>query len=869
MGFFATQPKQRTGLPSKELMHRLECKICPLNKVVGNENPHMEPTGSKRPVVYMLGEAPGADEDAQNEQFVGESGQLLRARVPKQWLGKLRWNNVVRTRPFKNETPMELAIECCRPSIERDIAASKPKAIFGFGNVPLNWAISTNVGIGDWRGRRIPVSIGGHECWYYPMIHPAYLVRIKKGNQKPAYIGSEEERAFVFDLKRAFDEIEGLPLAEVHTEETVRHGMEIITGEPGDLMRLIKLLNWAKKQPVVGVDYETNCIRPYKEGSKILTAAVGTEEISFAFAVDHRQARWSKAEAGRVKALWKDFLKSRVRKAVHFLTFELEWLGVKFGKEYLRAARWDDTATQAAVLDERRGRKDKRQKGGPLSLDFLVQQSFGFNLKAMADLDKSKLDEEPLEEVLWYNAGDAKYHCLLYLAQDVRIKAEGLEDQYEQSLRRVSTCVLTQMQGLHIDKEETARLDKKYTQSIQQSSRKIANSKEAKLFLKRYKREFDPASNKECAIMFRDLLEREEGWTEDKYSGERKYSVDKDTLNKIDIPLSRWMINLREIQLRKSTFLYGDTWPDGLIHAIFNTVFTTTGRLSSDSPNLQNIPKRDNEAKEVRRQIIAPPGHCIIAADYGQIEARVIAMLSKDKNFVKALWDRFDVHGHWAMKIASSYPERIGGKQFLQDKKAMKDFRTDIKNQWTFPLFFGAQLESVAGYLSMPVEELAGHHKDFQAMFPGVFKWQEQLTGFYHENGYVETPMKRRRRAPLSHNELINSPVQGGAAEIVMDGMSRLSEFANRTEDWYFQPIMNVHDELVFIVPEDKADRYIEKIVKEMIRTDHLKFANVPITIEMSMGNHNFLTYDAENNPDGMREILVASSDMKEFDWKI
>lgn len=853
MGFFASNSVPSVKPTSFELMHRLECKICPLNKLTDNYHPHMPPSGADDPLVYILGEAPGAAEDKDGEnQFIGDSGQLLRARIPKAWLPRIRWNNVVRTRPPKNRTPEPIEIECCRPSVEKDIVKTKPKAIFGFGNIPLHWAVDTNLGVTEWRGRRLPVNIGGHECWYYPMLHPAFLYRKKEGkNTKPSYIGSEDERAFVFDIQRALAEIEGLPHAEVHTKETADYGIEILEGKPSDLGRLKKLLAWAGRCDIAGVDYETNCLRPYQEGAKILTAGVGTDELSFAFPMHHRQSRWTKSELTEVLNLWVEFLESECRKAVHFLNFEMEWTAVKFAKRLLRCSRWESTESQAAVLDERTGGEKKKRKGGPLSLDFLVQQHFGFKLKALSNLDRAKLDKEPLPQVLWYNAGDAKYHCLLFLAQQERIQQGELQKQYKEMRRRVPTCVLSQIKGIPVDQKEVTILSDKYELGAKEATAQIMELPEVHKFKSHYKEEFNPASNQHCVLMFRDLMRRREGRKED-----GGYGVDEAVLSKIKHPLAGLILKLRKIEKRMSTYVYSNVYPDGLLHTTLNTVFAETKRLTSQDPNLQNIPKRDTEAKEVRRQIRAPSGHVICSADYGQIQARGIAMTSKDKNFVKALWERFDVHGYWAERIAKAYPARVDNVTNFKDeagKKVLKAFRTDIKNQWTFPIFFGAQLEGVAEYLQIPVYELKPEYREFQKMFSGVFDWQERLMTFYKQNGYVEDLFGFRRHAPLTRNQILNSPIQSLETVFVMDGMSRLSELADETDDWYYQPNTQIHDDLTFILPADNIDKYAEPIVTEMLAAP-FDFLNVPLTIEVSIGP-NLLN---------MEEVLVASSDT----WK-
>lgn len=850
-----------------ELLHKLECKACPLNRVTSNANPHMQASGAEKPVIYILGEAPGKAEDKHNQQFVGDSGDLLRAHIPREWLKKIRWNNVVRTRPPQNRTPTDVEIECCRPSVERDIAKSKPVAIFGFGAVPLDWACKRS-GIMLWRGRRIPVSIGGHECWYYAMLHPAYLFRMKADlaeernrHYRPSDIATEQERAFAFDLKRAFAEIEHLPEAIVHDEKVAEYGVEIVEGKSGDLARLEKLLDWAKKQKIKGFDWETDRVRPYEKEARILTAAIGTPELSFAWAIEHPQARWTNKERKRVIDLTIEFLRDdEGTKAVHQLGFEQEWTAVRLDKKLLRASRWDDTITQAHMIDERLDKK-KKKKGqqGPLSLDWLCYQHFGINLKALSALDRGNLANEPLPLVLRYNAMDAKYHCLLFSAQDEIIRREGLLDQYRMMRRRVPTCVLTQIKGVPVDVKVTRRLEDKYLDTIDEARAEIAQLDVVDQFKRTIGKRFNPTSNDDVVDMLQKVLKRKEGITFDRDTGKEKYSVDESVLKQIDHPLCPLLLKLRKASKRESTYLYHNTndkriiWPDGCIHSTFNTVFTETWRPSSDSPNLQNVPKRVEENKEVRKQIVAPKGHSLVAFDYGQIEARCFAMASHDKRFCKMLWERYDVHGDEAKHLAHAYPARIGGKKFIGDKDVMKKLRDAVKNKWTFPLFFGASLDRVSDEMEIPTSALEAEFDRFKDTFSGVFEWQEELIKSYYKKGYVETLNGVRRRAPINRNRVINSPIQGTAAEIFMDGWTRLSEHADKIDDDYFQANINIHDDLTFILPDNKIDLYAEEIITQMLAVP-FDFINVPITIEMSVGSSLY----------NMEEVVKASSDT----WK-
>lgn len=793
-------------------------------------------------MVYILGEAAGKNEIEQQEQFVGESGQLLRAHIPRQFLGKVRFNNTARCRPPKNRTPERAEIECCRPSVISDIEQSRPIAIFGFGNVPLDWVSGFN-GITLWRGRKTPVKVGTHTCWYYPMLHPAYLLRQRRRDEP-----SEEERMFKFDLKRAFAEVEFLPDPVVHTVADVRRGVETITeGGAMGVLKVKQALAWAAKQPIIGIDHETNGLRPYIEGAKILSTAVGTGERAVAFPMDHPEAPWNKSEREAIDEAWVRFLmEAKGIKVAHNAAFELEWNGFFYGPKVVRAGRWGDTATQACIIDERVG----KQRPGPLSLEFLVQQYFGFNLKKLAGLDLKKLSETPIEAVLQYNAPDARYATLLWEAQDEIIVRDGLEEAYEYGYRRVPTVVLSQLKGVPVDQKEAKRLQKKYEARIEDLTAEIAKLEVAKEFQRKMGQVFSPMSNKDIIYVLRDLLHRSEILVVDKYSKEKKYSADEGILETIDHPLAKLLVRLRKATKRKSTYIdplcidHEDSviFSDKLVHAQFNTIFVATGRLSCQDPNLQNFPKRNSElegerkdeAREVRKQIVAPPGCVILAFDYGALEARVIAMFTKDKRFCKALWEKYDVHMEWAERLAYAYPKRIGGKKNLKDKDVMKAFRTDIKNAWTFPLFFGARLSSAAGYLNMPEDIVKPHYEEFWRQFSGVKEWQERQLEFYNKNGYVECLTKRRRRGPLSLNKILNTPVQGTGAELVMDAMGRLSE----TGDPELQPEINLHDDLTWIrVPENRVDTIAEKAIGMMLNPP-FDWINVPITIEGSIGKN-------------------------------
>ncbi len=855
MSFFLLPSSAQTAMKttsknqlSVETLHQMECKACPLNGS-SMRNPKMEPTGAKHPLVYMLGEAPGAEEDAKGIQFIGPSGDLLRPLIPKKYRKKLRWNNCIRTRPLENRTPTRVELECCRPSIVRDIETSKPKAIFGFGGVPLNWATGDD-GIYKWRGRFLPVKIGDHECWFFPMLHPAGLIR-----QRTRHGKSEAERVFRRDLKSAFKILRTLPNAIVNSpycdpDSVIVYpdnpastfiNIEYVTGEEGwkDVGEVKEWLEFFDSKTPVGIDIETDAdersidrtTRPHGKNARILTVAISTPRDTFAFPLDHKDAKWSRKQRAEVGRLLLDFfMNAKCEKIAHNLSFELEWFCYFFGKELMYAGKWGDTMGQAYVLDERKGM---------LSLDILILQYFGFHLKSLFHLNKGNLDNEPLPLVLVYNALDSQHTIKLHYRQKRRLKDEGLMDVYREHIAPIQTTVITQLFGNEIDFDLVVKFDKNYSERIRKLMKQIKGSKAVLKFEEKRKKEFSPTSHQDVIILFRDILKRKEGWDEDR----TKYSMSDEVLQKMNSPMARKIKEFRAVSGNKSKYvdpIHPDTgktiFPDNRVHPNLHIFFTATGRTSSSFPNEQYWPKRDEEYRDLRSVFTAEEDCYLVAIDQGQIEARVIQMAAKDKRYGEYLWDRHDIHMEWTERIAHAYPRRVGGRKFIKDKEVMKAFRYDVKNQWTFPLFFGANPFSVSKYLNIPSHAIDPLIDEFWQEFEGVKEWQDELEVFYNRRGYVECLTGRRRHAPISFNELINSPIQGTASDITIKAYSRLSEAAWETGKWQYQARLEVHDELVFQLPKKTFEKDLEFICDIMLDCDHYPFINVPLCVEVSRG---------------------------------
>ena len=846
------------------MLARLGCSACPLHKAPGIMTPLMPATLVKGGQIYFLAEAPGRDEDENTGRpLTGPSGSLLRECIPDGFEDDCSFDNIINCRPERNRTPQWNEIECCRPRRAKFIQQAKPKLIVGLGAVPLQ-AILGSADLQGMRGRLFAVKFGGHECWFLPTYHPSFILRIAKNKAKP--LNSMMGHCLRMDIRKAFDLVADLEAPHIDTEAEIRSGIQCFDGsKEAHNQAIIDLLYAARKAKIKAVDIETKGLRPYKPGAAIMTAAISFENTNFSFAVDHPQAKWAAHMRPKIKALLESIIKDYTIKIAHNVPFEVEWFIWYFGKHIVNHHAWHCTQMQAHFLDERRGKSrstdEKDRRAAYQALDFLCKQHFGFTYKSLFKLDKKDMSKADLGETLIYNAVDTKITLRMHHRQIKLLKKFGLYNAYLEARLRQTSVAMMQFLGVNVDQREVKKAQNKLGPEIKQLEANIAALSVVKAYVRDHG-SFNPASNDEVINIFKDYLKRPEievrqeryeahdfnksSASKKKYDqGEKvRYSVDKGVLDQIDHPLAKLIVSLRNRTKLKSTYVdclelgKGDgVYPDGYIHCSFNTTFAETGRTSADALNMQNFPQR-NDAW-VRNQVAAEDGHVLLAFDYGQLEACTAAMCSKDKVLVKALWEDYDIHLEWAQRTARQYPAIIGGIKNINNKGVMKAFRSRIKNKLVFPAIFGAQNSSIAGYLGMPVEEIDKLMRAFWKEFYGLAQWQDQLMKKYYEVGYAESPTGRRRHYPMTRNQAINDPIQSVACDIVCRSMNTLSELAAVENKWYLHPILNIHDDLSFSVPDD--DRVIEQAIKDVytvMLTPDYDFINVPLSVSCSVGKH-------------------------------
>lgn len=835
------------GKVSAELLHRQECNACPLNRVKAY-TPKMKPDGRRDGLIYVLGGAPTERADDDNRPIAGPDLTLLRRTVSKEAFKEMRFNNAIRCHPgtgkeldtkdkalriLETKPPQFVELECCRPSIVKDIEAAKPEAIFSFGSIPLKWSVE-ETHPASWQGRRIPVRVGSHTCWLYPFVEPNFLYKDRRWEGHE----SDNEIAFKFYLNRAAEEVlGGTPTPVVHEHGRIHAGLVTVDGKDGwhDIRRIEEHLHRATGKPVNGLDYETDRLRPYNKGSTLLTVGVSYGEKSLAFAMDHREAGWTQKERDFVWDMFRDYLRDKgPRKAVHQLAFEMEWTAVLFGEDLLHGTSWGDTISQAYIINETQGL---------LSLEALTVQHYGFNIKELSKVDRRNLAAEPLVKLLPYNGLDAKYHWELWHTQAAILEADDMVDVYEHQARRIPALVLTQVQGIPIDQAEVRDFRKDYDEDAADALVELRKCKSVQRWERDNGKPFEPSNSQQFASLLKQIgikLEKTE-------KGGDATSVKKINQHSHKDPSLELVWRWRKATKVVSTYMDAVTpgsehlFDDGRAHPIISTTKVETWRTSSEDPNIQNWPKRNENAK-VRRCVNQLPTHRVVSFDYAGIQGRNVAMESRDRRLTQHFIDGYDIHTDWLLrwnKICPSWFTEGWTRKDDEGKKIQKALRHGMKNQFVFPSFFGARpSETMCGNLQGTGEvrpkpgECAELQEEFFDEFPEIAEWHKVLHADYRRLGYVTGLSKHRRHAPVTHNQIINSPIQADESIIVMSAHIALSELDHTR----YQPGMMIHDDLTFLWHKDDIDRYAPIVIEEMTRVRFDWVNPLPLEVEMSVG---------------------------------
>ena len=577
-----------------------------------------------------------------------------------------------------------------------------------------------------------------------------------------------------------------------------------------------KLFDFFITKQILCLDTETTSINP-----------IDAELVGLSFSVEEGKAFYVAIPAERKKAerivnIFKPLYEStKILKIGQNIKYDMEVL-MNYGVR-LAAPMFDTMLAHYVLQPEQKHNMDILAETllnyQTIHIDELIGPK-GKSQKNMRDISPADICD--------YAAEDADITLRLYNVLKPRLKEADVEDLfYNIEMPLVPVLAEMEMNGVLLDTNALAETSKVFTDRMTQIEKNIYELAG---------HQFNIASPKQVGeVLFGEMKIVDKP----KKTKTGQYVTSEEVLQQLrsKAPIVDHILEHRG--LKKLLGTYVDALPKlinphtGHIHTSFNQAVTATGRLSSSDPNLQNIPVRGEDGKEIRKCFIPEPGCLFFSADYSQIELRVMAHLSGDKNMIEAFREGYDIHAATAARI---YKEDIND--------VTRDQRTKAKRA-NFGIIYGITVFGLAERLEISRDEAKQLIDGYFETFPQVHDYMEKAKQLAREHGYAETFFHRRRYLPdiTSHNatvrnfaerNAINAPIQGSAADIIKIAMIRIYERFRR-EGIKSKMILQVHDELNFsVLPEEKEQ--VEKIVLEEMQNAYT--LQVPLVADSGWGNN-------------------------------
>lgn len=471
------------------------------------------------------------------------------------------------------------------------------------------------------------------------------------------------------------------------------------------------------------------------------------------------------------------------------------------------------------------------------NMDVLAETYLNYSPKPISDLigkkgkNQGSMRDVPLAEQTEYAVEDA----------DITLQ---LKDHFQKEIEAANTgalfhdielplvSVLTQMElnGIQIDTDYLEGFSKDLAQQIERLEQQIYTAAGE---------EFNLASPKQLGPILFDKLKLVD---KPKKTKTGQYSTAEDVLSYLakDHAIIADILEWRSVQKLQSTYVTAlpkeVASRTGRVHTVYNQAVAATGRLSSNNPNLQNIPIRTPLGQKVRQAFVAKDSdHVLLAADYSQIELRIIAALSQDEGLLEAFRNGEDIHRSTAAKVFGVPQEEVTREQRSHAKTV------------NFGIIYGVSAFGLSQQTDLNRTEAKELIDTYYTTYPKLRAYMQDQVEFARENGYVETVLGRRRylkdinsqnavvRGGAERNS-INAPIQGSAADIIKIAMINIHKRLQK-EAWQTKMLLQVHDELVFEVPQTELERATEMIRSEM---ENAYAIDVPLVVDVGVG-HNWL----------------------------
>ncbi len=499
-------------------------------------------------------------------------------------------------------------------------------------------------------------------------------------------------------------------------------------------------------------------------------------------------------------------------------------------KHGISISSMEDTMLMSYVLDAGKNRHNM----DTLSEIHLNHKTITF--KDLVGTGKKEISfaEVDIEKAKDYAAEDADITFRLYKKFHKSLKDEKLINIYEVFEKpMIKILAFMEMEGIKIDNKFLKTLSSKFEKKIDKIQKEV---------FKISKKEFNIASPKQLGeILYNDLKIADLKKTK-KGSFATSASVLEDLAFK-GHKFPQLVLDWRQLSKLKNT--YSDALPEHInsitkrVHTSFLLAATTTGRLASSDPNLQNIPIKSDDGKDIRKAFIAKKDYVLISADYNQIEMRILADLADVKELKKAFKNNEDIHSLTASQIFN-----------VDIKKVNQDQRRKAK-AINFGIIYGISQYGLAKQINVSNYEAEEFLNAYFSKFPEIKIYMDQTIKFCRKSGFVNNIFGRRSHflnindknynvRNFQERAAINAPIQGSASEIMRLAMIRLEKKLNEQKNQNTKMLLQIHDELIFEAPREEAKRISKLIIEEMssvTRSDQHSFS-IPLTVDLNIGDN-------------------------------
>jgi len=631
---------------------------------------------------------------------------------------------------------------------------------------------------------------------------------------------------------------------------------------------------------ISAVDLETTGLKPQYHEHAITSMGIATREKTIAFPFDHSEFKVTEKQFRYIQELITEFWERKdIHKIMHNIQFDTHWAEVFFCdvKGWLEC-----TKTNQHLLDHRTGAKGLKElaflKWGIRDYNKAAEKFIRAETEGAKGLNRMRY--MPLYEQLLYVGADA--YLTLKLSDDQSMGYTAIESpkkSYPKILFLESNRTLCTMQrnGIPISREYYEEKDKELTGKITKLEKELNADKYVLRFRNLYRKEFEytkPGDTKKLLFEVMQFDENKVGKTE---GGD--VSLDEKALKEFDDPICHIILALRKLLKVRDTYVaqFLREEVNGKIHPFFNLGIARSFRSSSNAPNFQNIPKRDDYSKKTTRKgIRTEKGWGIGEIDFSGVEVCTSAAYHKDPTFIQYLTDPgADMHRDNTCDLWKIPKEQV-----------VKMLRFYTKNQWTFPQFYGDYFGSCAPQLwetaivkekfiltdgtplfdhiksqgIRSVEEFTEHCKDVEnkmwnERFPVYTKWKKDINDFYIKNGYVETYLGFIFTGLMDRKQTTNYPIQGTAFHILLWSINRIQDYITKNKLKTYL-CGQIHDSCIFQwYPPEKDE--ILSIMKRICSKDVLKefeWINVPfkIDVELSEIDGDFSEMSEYKDKDGV-----------------